>query len=534
MKSPITGTWTIKSTNGGQTWGTAVSGVNGGDRNTMTIDQTAGPYGGYIYEAMTSTAFTSANFARSTDGGLTFTQTFEATPHNLPGVCIAVGPNGNTQGGCVYLVTYSGANSNGSYNFFLSTDGGANFNYQSSINGIGCVGIEISSRSTVNGARTRQYPWIAADNSYGPNRGRLYLVYATNNPFGSGNFADVYLCYSTDKGATWSSPIMVNDNANPTATHQWFPSMMCEKTTGKVWINWYDMRNDPNNQLVDVYATYSTNGGQSFAPNQRVTNQSWTYPGGGCTAPCYKGDYHMIAGNPTTSLSAWFDGRNGGSAGSYVGYFPDFALTLSPNIHSIGSQNDSDISYISVPSVKLYTDKAKFTYTITPAPATGSINVAFLNRATNAAQDSLTSYPDSLKVKITTSGGVASGVYTVTVRGKGSNGTPVHTRTITLTVVPIGIINNHTGIPSSFYLFQNYPNPFNPSTTIRFDMPKSGVVKLNVYDITGRLVSQLLNESYEAGSYNYEYDASALASGIYFYKLETPEFTSIKKMMLVK
>ena len=230
----------------------------------MAVDQTGGPYGGYIYQAMTSTSFSSANFARSTDGGLTFNQTFEATPHNLPGVCIAVGPNGNTQGGSVYLVTYSGANSNGTYNFFLSTDGGASFSYRSSISGIGCVGIEISSRSTVNGARTRQYPWISADNSYGPYRGRLYLVYATNNPFGSGNYADVYCCYSTDQGTTWSSPAMVNDNANPTLTHQWFPSMMCEKTTGKVWINWYDMRNDPANVLVDVYATYSTNGGQTL------------------------------------------------------------------------------------------------------------------------------------------------------------------------------------------------------------------------------------------------------------------------------
>ena len=207
-------------------------------------------------------------------------------------------------------------------------------------------------------------------------------------------------------------------------------------------------------------------------------------------SPCYKGDYHMIAANPTASLSSWFDGRNSGSAGSFVGYFPDFALTLTPGSHTIGSQNDSDISYISVPSVKLYTDKAKFTYTVSPAPATGSINVSFLNRTTNAVKDSLTAYPDSLKVKITTAGGVTSGAYTITIKGKGSNGTPVHTRYISLTVVPIGIINNHTGIPGSFYLFQNYPNPFNPSTTIRFDMPKSGLVKLNIYDITGKLVAR--------------------------------------------
>ena len=532
MKSPVTGTWTIKSTNGGVNWLTAVSGVNGADRNTMAVDQTGGPYKGYIYQAMTGSG--SANFARSTDGGLTFTQTYNGTPHNLPGVHIAVGPNGTIQGGCVYLVTYSGSNSNGTYTFHLSTNGGLNFTVKSSITGIGVIGTEISSRGTVNGARCRAYPWIACDNSYGPYRGRLYLVYSNNNPAGSGNKSDVFLRYSTDQGTTWTSNILVNDNPNPTLTHQWFSSIWCEKNTGKLWINWYDMRNDPNNLLTDVYATYTTTGGTSFVANQRVTNQSWQYPGGGCSAPCYKGDYHSISANQTTSMSVWFDGRNSGQANTYVGYFPDFAMLTNPATNIINNNNDSDFYRVVVPAIKLYTDKVKFTASISPAPGTGTVTMQFINKTTAALQDSLTAYPDSLRLRVKTSGGVTSGVYTIKITGKGSNGTPVHVRTVTLTVNPVGISGNNNNIPENFDLFQNYPNPFNPATNIRFDIAKAGLVKITVYDITGKVVSNLVNSVYESGSYNVSFDASMLSSGIYFYKLETSEFTSVKKMMLIK
>jgi hypothetical protein len=533
MKSPVTGCWVIKSTNGGVTWGSAVTAVSGNDRNTMVADQTAGPYSNYIYTAMTTSG--GARFARSTDQGASFTDITTLTPHNLPGVHIAIGPNGSIQGGCVYTVTYSGSNASGTYNIHRSTDGGLTHTLRSSISGIGIIGTQIGGRSTINGARCRPYPWLAADQSYGPFRGRLYLVYC-NNPGGvDGLRPDVYCRYSTDQGATWSANVVVNDDAGTATINNWFCSAWCEKTTGKLYINWYDMRNDPvNNQLVDVYATYSTTGGTSFAANQRVTNQNWTYPGGGCGAPCYKGDYHMIAPNQMASLSAWFDGRNGGSAGSYVGYFPDFALTVLPSSHAMTNVNDSDFSFCSVPGVKLYTDKVKFTAVVTPTPGTGTLAISFLNKSTSALQDSLTTYPDSLRVRIKATGGVTPGSYNVAVYGKGSNGTPVHLRNISVNVGTVGLINNNTQVPDKFYLYQNYPNPFNPVTNIKFDIAKAGMVKLTVFDITGKSVATLVNEQLGAGSYSYDFDAADLSSGVYFYRIETPELVSIKKMILVK
>ena len=89
-------------------------------------------------------------------------------------------------------------------------------------------------------------------------------------------------------------------------------------------------------------------------------------------------------------------------------------------------------------------------------------------------------------------------------------------------------------IPTEFLLHQNYPNPFNPSTKIEFKIPESGLVNLKVYDILGREVITLVNEKMQPGNYTVDFDASTLASGIYFYTLNSSEFISTKKMILLK
>lgn len=98
----------------------------------------------------------------------------------------------------------------------------------------------------------------------------------------------------------------------------------------------------------------------------------------------------------------------------------------------------------------------------------------------------------------------------------------------------IGVREVNNTVPSKFSLNQNYPNPFNPTTTIRFDVPKSSFVTLNVYDITGKLVETLVEENLSAGSKEVSFNASRLSSGVYFYKLTADNFQSTKKMILVK
>ncbi len=97
-----------------------------------------------------------------------------------------------------------------------------------------------------------------------------------------------------------------------------------------------------------------------------------------------------------------------------------------------------------------------------------------------------------------------------------------------------------TGIEDDFYavsdfkLFQNYPNPFNPSTTIRYSIPASEFVTLKVYDVLGNEVATLVNEEKPAGSYETEFNAVGLSSGIYFYQLQAGNFTQTKKLILMK
>ncbi|MCL4548894.1 MAG: T9SS type A sorting domain-containing protein, partial [Bacteroidetes bacterium] len=89
-------------------------------------------------------------------------------------------------------------------------------------------------------------------------------------------------------------------------------------------------------------------------------------------------------------------------------------------------------------------------------------------------------------------------------------------------------------IPSKFELSQNYPNPFNPSTTIGYAMPQAGNVKLTVYNMLGQQVTTLVNGYKQAGTYSVTWNASNLASGIYFYTLQTGAFVVSKKMILIK
>ena len=106
--------------------------------------------------------------------------------------------------------------------------------------------------------------------------------------------------------------------------------------------------------------------------------------------------------------------------------------------------------------------------------------------------------------------------------------------TWSFTVVVTNLNSISSTIPDKFNLYQNYPNPFNPSTNIKFDVPTSSEVKLVVYDLSGKEVEKLYSGNIQAGKFEYKWNASNYSSGIYFAKLESKDFTGIKRMMLVK
>jgi len=95
-------------------------------------------------------------------------------------------------------------------------------------------------------------------------------------------------------------------------------------------------------------------------------------------------------------------------------------------------------------------------------------------------------------------------------------------------------VESEDQIPTQYSLGQNYPNPFNPSTTISFSILNSEFITLKVFDVLGNEAATLVNEEKSAGTYQVEFDANKLSSGIYFYKLQAGNFIETKKMILMK
>ncbi|MBL8006197.1 MAG: T9SS type A sorting domain-containing protein [Ignavibacteria bacterium] len=683
----ILGTRTAKSSNNGVSWSSVAFGNIGNDKNWIACDQTGGPYANSVYGVMTP-----GNFVRSTDFGASFQNTFSSN-NTLPGMMVCVGANGNVSGGCVYVVTNQGSSFSPVWTFFRSTDGGTTFQQMSQVVFANYVGTNVGGRNSVENMRTRPYPFITADNSFGPNRGRLYLVYASNFPAGDGNKPDIFFRYSTDQGANWSAETKINDDVNTQNNNQWFPAIWCDKQNGNFYVHWMDTRDCPTSDSALIYASMSTNGGASFFPNSQISNKKFkincTTCGGGGT-PAYLGDYNSVASNSVTSVLAWTDFRSGGF-GNFVAYYPDYAMKTSTNYINVNNGSSGTFKVV-VPSVKAYNSRVKFTLSMDTLPASGTLALSFIGK------DSLTSYPDSVTVNVTASGSVTPGRYSVKITGSGPNGTPVHRRYVSVLVnssfLNIGtnrpgiaefkvngvsytsqqqfvftngasvtvqavsprivgvtryvytnwsnggdttqtfninsntdltafykvqyrllvnssqgttfggnnyydsasnatfgvnsrIVNNggtnyyfrgwtgvgngsytstdSTGLdsavtvtmnnvitetaiwtttvginqlsaelPSSYSLMQNYPNPFNPTTNIKFDIVKSGNVKVSVYNSLGKTVQVLLNENIQPGSYEVSFDASGLSSGIYFYTIETAGFTQTKRMILLK
>jgi hypothetical protein len=115
------------------------------------------------------------------------------------------------------------------------------------------------------------------------------------------------------------------------------------------------------------------------------------------------------------------------------------------------------------------------------------------------------------------------------ISGRGSY-SPVWKFTINPTRVnPVSSV-----IPKVFRLYENFPNPYNPTTKIRFDIPKNSLVKILVYDMAGREIQQLVKKELTAGADEYIFNGNNYASGIYFYRMQSADYLSVKKMVLIK
>ncbi len=521
-----TGVRIQKSTNGGQSWNTAVQVATNyyADKEWIACDQTNGTYKNNIYMSYFNATSGSqrVDFHRSTDNGASWTGPIILAPTvtTNPGPNIVVDWTGKVY---VFITTNTGAA------LVTSNDGGATFGSAVTAAAYiepGTVNATTGRYCVKGNIRTNGHPQAATDLSNGPYKGYVYISYAANPP--GPDIANVYVARSTNAGLNWNYPVLINDDGG--INDQWMSDVSVDDA-GRVWVYWYDSRNDPSNILTEIYGAVSTNGGATFSPNFKVSNQNFNpnaikeYQG---TDHYYIGDYNGMSGR--TFTFPVYAGQNN-SRNDYTAYLPDYGMSFAKSTDNLTVNNTSE-NWVRIPMMGPYSGTVNYSATVTPTPGTGSITITW--QPSNVKV--LTGTPDSLKIRATTSSNCSYGTYTVTVTGAESGGPRTHTRTYTLVVgsTPSGI-NNGNQSAYQYNLYQNYPNPFNPSTSIEFFLPKQSAVTLRVYDIVGKEIATLINnDKRKEGFHQINFDGSNLSSGIYYYKISAGEFTDIKKMMLVK
>ncbi|MCX6162283.1 MAG: T9SS type A sorting domain-containing protein [Ignavibacteriae bacterium] len=406
----------LKSTDKGITWSNSYliySGVT--DKPCICGNQSGGIYSNYLYSAWQSSVGEKLSFARSTNQGVNWSSMSLGVPTNYYCPYLAIGPSPAVPGGIVYygINTYSPSQ----IKIKKSTDGGISFSPDI------FVSTFIDPPVLKNGTVTSILPCIqmSADNGYSPNRGNVYIVY-TGRGAGTDK-ADIFFVKSTNYGDNWSVPLKLNDDN--TSADQWMPAISVDNN-GKIYVIWYDSRIDPQNYMTLLYGTVSTNGGASFVPDFPVSttpfNPSLMVVNG------FMGHYISVSAIGNTALASWTDGRNN-NFGSYVGFVTDFAMTASPLTKNL-TNNDSLMITVKIPEVKgPYNGRINFSCQFDTLPATGNINLSFLN-----GKDFITTIPDSVKVKVLTSASVTPGLYKLNIIGRSQDGVPVHQRTVSLLV----------------------------------------------------------------------------------------------------
>jgi VCBS repeat-containing protein len=328
-----------------QTFGAAVdaSPVASGIANTtlndkpwIAVDNTGGANDGNIYVCWTrfgDPAGSELRFSRSTDGGATYGNEQVLSPSGTApfGCSVVVGSDGAVN---VSWADRDGANQD-DIRFRRSTDAGLTFSAAiSAATGNRHPGTDTivfcnpNNRPTLTGnIRQLHQSWMAVDSTGGAFDGNLYLVWASD-PVGTPDNADVLFSRSTDGGATWSAPVQLGIEAGPQFTDQFEP-FVAVGGTGTVSVAWYDRRNDPaNNNLIDVYKTFSRDGGATFDPIVRVTDVNFPPPPirpnfDPNIATCYMGEYIAVAGDADNFYYLWGDNRNTLVTAAFPGGRPD-------------------------------------------------------------------------------------------------------------------------------------------------------------------------------------------------------------------
>jgi len=417
-------------------------------------------------------------YKRSTDRGASWLADTRLTNNTA----FSQQPSVSVSGSVVHLVWRDNPDGNDEIYYKRSTNEGLSWQPDS---------IRLTNNTGLSG-----FPSIALSGS------SLHVVWHDNR---DGN-NEIYYKRSTDGGLSWQADTRLTNNS---AISQ-YPAVSVSGST--VHVVWQDNR-DGNDE---IYYKRSTDGGTTWQPDVRLTNDVLF-----SRFPCVS-----VSGSVVHVL--WQDFRDGNWRAYYkrstdggTNWQTDLPLT----------DNMANSQYPNVSAT------ASAVHTVWRELRDGN-NEIYYKRSTN---NGITWEAD---VRLTNNTAVSrepsvaiSGqdVHVVWHDLRDGNYEVYYKRNPTGNPTAVEIVASE--MPNTFALMQNYPNPFNPSTKIKFGIPvgtRHVVSVLKVYDLLGREVATLVNENLPPGSYEVTFDASGLASGVYFYRLRAGEFTETRRMMLLR
>jgi len=489
----------FNSIDGGTTWLGPVP-AYGGDKGWMTIDRTGSLGGGNIYCFSRNGTSTTIVMTRSIDGGQSF-QPLVNVPENPGRGTIATGGEGEL---------YAAGRSFNNGQFVLARSSNAPdslvtpvFEFSTQLN----LGGQFSAYAGPNPGGLLGQTIVACDNFGGSGDSTVYVL-SSVDPAGVDPL-DVYFISSTNRGLSWSSPVRVNDDPG-TSAWQWFGTMSVAPN-GRIDVIWLDTRDNPGSYNSALYYSNSKDGGATWSSNERLSD--YFDPHVGWPQQQKMGDYFDMVSDSNGAYLAWAATFNG-EQDIYYSYITDTTGVIPVELLSISTSVKANVVTLIWSTTTELNNHGFEIERSSDKIIWGTIGFREGKGTTSEPQQY--SYIDILSE-------IVSPKIYYRLKQVDFNGNFEYSDIVEIEIAP-----------SVFSLSQNYPNPFNPTTKITYQIPELSFITLKVYDVVGNEIASLVNEEKPAGSYEVEFNATRLPSGIYFYRLQAGSFVETKKMVLMK